>query len=115
MKKTFHYYDIYLRGKLYTEKVESLALAEAEVVKYIDEVLNNDDFEIIKSDKTFESEYDYDKRSSNAIKHVFVIEYTQEFVDIDAEETLILALLENDDSAIQYLRKYVKDIRLVNE
>jgi hypothetical protein len=37
MKKTFHYYDIYLRGKLYTEKVESLALAEAEVVKYIDE------------------------------------------------------------------------------
>jgi hypothetical protein len=46
-------------------------------------------------------------------KHVFEIEYTNEPVDIDAEETLILALLENDDNAVQYLRKYIKDIRLV--
>ena len=45
----------------------------------------------------------------------FEIEYTNAFVDIDAEETLILALLENDDSAIQYLRKCIKDIRLVSE
>ena len=29
MKKTFHYYDIYYKGKMYTSKVESLALAEA--------------------------------------------------------------------------------------
>jgi hypothetical protein len=117
MKKTFYYYDIYYKGKMYTSKVESLALAEAEVIKYISEGddRSRNDFEIKKSDKTFESEYDYDKRSSNAIKHVFVIEYTQEFDNIDAEETLILALLENDDSAIQYLRKYIKDIRLVSE
>ena len=52
---------------------------------------------------------------TNSTKHTFEIEYTNEFVDIDAEETLILALLENDDSAIQYLRRYIKDIRLVSE
>lgn len=52
---------------------------------------------------------------TNSTKHTFEIEYTNKFVDIDAEETLILALLENDDSAIQYLRRYIKDIRLVSE
>ena len=52
---------------------------------------------------------------TESTKHTFEIEYTNAFVDIDAEETIILALLENDDSAIQYLRKYIKDIRLVNE
>lgn len=119
MKKTFHYYDIYFKGKMYTSKVESLALAEAEVIKYISE--GNDrsrnDFEIKKSDKTFESEFDWENNSTEteSTKHVFKIEYTNAFVDIDAEETLILALLENDDSAIQYLRKYVKDIRLASE
>ena len=39
---------------------------------------------------------------TESTKHTFEIEYTNAFVDIDAEETLILALLENDDSAIQY-------------
>ncbi|MDB4343463.1 hypothetical protein OAA15_00420 [bacterium] len=46
-------------------------------------------------------------------EHTFKIEYKNTPVDIDAEETLILALLKNDDSAIQYLRNYIKDIQLV--
>jgi hypothetical protein len=46
-------------------------------------------------------------------EHTFKIEYKNTPVDIDAEETLILALLKNDDSAIQYLRSYIKDIQLV--
>ena len=119
MKKTFHYYDIYYKGKMYTSQVESLALAEAEVIKYISEGddRSRNDFEIKKSDKTFESEFDWEIQSNeaNSTKHTFEIEYTNAFVDIDAEETLILALLKNDDSAIQYLRKYIKDIRLVSE
>jgi hypothetical protein len=123
MKKTFHYYDIYYKGKMYTSKVESLALAEAEVIKYISEGddRSRNDFEIKKSDKTFESEFDWEfdweiqSNETNSNTSTFEIEYTNAFVDIDAEETLILALLENDDSAIQYLRKYIKDIRLVSE
>ena len=46
-------------------------------------------------------------------EHTFKIKYKNTPVDIDAEETLILALLKNDDSAIQYLRNYIKDIQLV--
>ena len=46
-------------------------------------------------------------------EHTFKIKYKNTPVDIDAEETLILALLKNDESAIQYLRSYIKDIQLV--
>ena len=46
-------------------------------------------------------------------EHTFKIKYKNTPVDIDAEETLILALLKNDESALQYLREYIKDIILI--